>query len=54
MWYLSDFKVMPRAGGLDDQDPHWIEDMRLCLRLLSYQRQPIPNVALEALANRHG
>lgn len=30
---------MPRPGGLDDQDPHWVADMALCLRLREFQRQ---------------
>jgi hypothetical protein len=31
--------VLPRPGGLDDQDPLWIEDMALALRLRAFQRQ---------------
>jgi len=30
---------MPRPGGLDDQDPHWVADMALCLQLLDFQQQ---------------
>ena len=52
LWYLSGYKVMPRSGGMDDQDPLWVQDMRLCLRLLSVQMQPVPEVAVKALEER--
>jgi hypothetical protein len=36
---LSGYQVMPRPGGLDDQDPLWLADMALALRLRAFQRQ---------------
>ena len=34
---------MPQPGGLDDQDPQWIDDMALCLKLLDFQEQEYTN-----------
>jgi hypothetical protein len=39
LWVLSGYQVLPRPGGLDDQDPLWITDMALALRLRAFQRQ---------------
>ena len=35
LWYYSDFQVMPAAGGINNQDPQWLADMTLILRLKS-------------------
>lgn len=40
---LSGFKVFPRAGGLDDQDPLFIDDFRLVMRLYHFQKQKYPD-----------
>lgn len=53
--FLYHYKILPRAGGLDDQDPLWVEDMMLCGRLLAVQMQPVPEAAAKALEGRqHG
>ena len=40
-WYLTEYRVMPRAGGWDDQDYYWRQDMRQMLRIMSANRYTI-------------
>ncbi len=39
IWEASDYKVLPRPGGIGDQDPDLIEDLLHCLWLKAYHRQ---------------
>ena len=39
VWYRTNFQVWPRPGGLDNQDPQWIEDALRCLRYINAQRR---------------
>jgi hypothetical protein len=39
IWVRSGYQVWPYPGGFVDQDPQWLEDALLYLRLLNVQRQ---------------
>jgi hypothetical protein len=45
---------MPQPGGLDDQDPLWIADMSLCLKLLAFQEQEYDEQLKGALNAQRG
>ena len=43
---LSNFALLPRAGGLDSQDWFWLQDLFTYLKGLSYakwQARPVPD-----------
>jgi hypothetical protein len=54
IWLLSDYRVMPRPGGLDDQDPQWVADMALCMRLKAVQDQTYSDRLQTHLVRRDG
>lgn len=39
MAVLSNFQLLPRAGGYDDQDYLWTQDLKTYLRGLAWARQ---------------
>lgn len=41
--WLKQWGILPRAGGLDDQDPAWLDDIETALRQEQYQAQPWPD-----------
>lgn len=54
IWVGSNFQVMPRPGGLDDQDPLWVADMVLCLELKAFQEQEQPDAIEEGFRGQDG
>lgn len=55
LFLMSGFTKLDRAGGIEDQDLLWINDMMLALLLKAYQEQPYSD-ALSGYFNRksHG
>lgn len=41
VWYLSDYKVLPEAGGWNDQDAQWRDDMLTLLSVKAYHERRV-------------
>lgn len=41
VWYLSDYKVLPDAGGWNDQDLQWRDDMLTLLSVKAYHERRV-------------
>jgi hypothetical protein len=41
LWVRTDYRFIPPEVQENGLDWWWLEDMKLCLRLLAFQRQPV-------------
>ncbi|MFA7386086.1 MAG: hypothetical protein WCZ87_00340 [Thiohalobacteraceae bacterium] len=49
----TQFKVWPRAGGIDDQDDQFVDALMLFLRLIAAHETPeVPQWAKDAVLNQ--